>query len=78
MSDKDHRALEALKSTTCVCGKSKQRGMSHCRGCYFKLPLSVRRSLYKPLGEGYAEAYEQSCVMLSDLRAEELNPESTL
>lgn len=53
--------LESLGSETCgACGKAKAPKMSHCRACYFALPTIMRKALYRPFGEGYEEAYEES------------------
>jgi hypothetical protein len=60
--------VEQLASTTCQCGKKKQRRMSHCSKCYFRLPPPMRQSLYRRVGDGYAEAYAASIEYLNDSR----------
>jgi len=62
-------ALDALLSTKCHCGAAKKSRMSHCRRCYFSLPLKMRHALYKKIRTGYEEAYEQSCQWLDAKRA---------
>jgi hypothetical protein len=57
-------ALNALRSTTCACGKSKPELRSFCWGCYHKLPPPARRSLYKRIFAGYLEAYEVALKLL--------------
>jgi hypothetical protein len=62
--------LRGLDSTTCeVCGKTKRRWMSHCRSCYYRLPPKMRSALYRPYGEGYEEAFEDSLRYLKDAEA---------
>jgi hypothetical protein len=39
------------------CGHRKPSKMSFCRRCYFKLPDSLRRCLYRRFGEGYEDAF---------------------
>lgn len=56
--------MEHLMGTVCDCGAPKQSLMSHCRTCYYILPEYQRRALYRRIGSGYAEAYEDSLVTL--------------
>jgi hypothetical protein len=53
-----------LLGTTCRCGATKAHGHTFCGPCYYGLPLSLRRDLYKRIGEGYEEAYERACGVL--------------
>lgn len=57
-------ALDALKSTTCICGKNEPSMKSHCRPCYFRLPRAVQRALYNRIGSGYEEAFTKSKALL--------------
>lgn len=55
------QALRELGEMTCPnCGEPKGRGKSFCGPCYFTLPEPMRRTLYKPFSEGYAEAYAEA------------------
>ena len=56
--------LLALVSKQCHCGSPKASGKSHCRTCYFRLPPQLQKSLYRRLGEGYEEAYNESLEVL--------------
>lgn len=53
--------LKELASTTCRCGKDKKAKETFCKTCYFLLPMAKRRALYKRVGEGYEEAYQDAC-----------------
>lgn len=51
-------AVRNFLGTTCpVCSKLKARNTAFCSGCYFQLPLEMRKALYKRIGEGFEEAY---------------------
>lgn len=67
--------LEALRSTTCVCGQKKSEGRSFCRGCYYELPQRVRSGLYKKVRQGYEEFYVEALGLLG--QAVELEQEQT-
>lgn len=57
-------ALQELGGTQCRCGQFKRRGMSHCRRCYYALPMGMRSALYRKIGHGYEEAYAESLTYL--------------
>lgn len=57
--------IQTLTSNGCRCGRTKQRGRALCAICFFKLPNDIKTSLYKPLGEGFEEAYEEALSFLS-------------
>ena len=57
--------LKELRSNECFCGKSKKRGYSFCTGDYLALPGDIQRALYKRIGEGYEQAYEEAVKWLS-------------
>ena len=60
--------LKSLLSTHCEgCGKDKDHGKSHCRTCYYKLPVPLRWKLYNGFGRGYEEAFEESLQVLASL-----------
>jgi hypothetical protein len=59
------QAVEELDGTTCKgCGRLKDSGKSHCRKCYFALPVDMRRALYRRIGQGYEAAYAESLKYL--------------
>lgn len=58
MTDKDARAN--LDSTKCRCGNRKYMMSVLCSKCYWRLPLFLRRNLYKGFTEGFAKACEQA------------------
>ena len=65
---KDRRFfIESLKSEECQCERPKKRGFAFCYGCYQRLPQGMRRALYRPVGEGFEQAYEDACRYLNDL-----------
>lgn len=56
--------VRALRSTECRCGNAKKSGHSFCYRCFYRLPYEFQKTLYKPVGRGYEEAYEQSVAHL--------------
>lgn len=60
--------LTVFKAEVCACGKQKKPRMSHCRDCYYALPLEMRQALYSRFSEGYEEAYEASITYLKGKR----------
>ena len=65
--------LRELGGTTCACGASKARRQTFCRGDYFRLPGGLRARLYSPVGEGYAEAYQEACTRLGLISCTEVS-----
>ncbi len=58
-------AYDDLKSEVCgACNGKKSSMMSFCRRCYYSLPPSVQRSLYRR--EGYAENYTAALAILKE------------
>ena len=57
--DKRFYALE-LESEECQCGKQKKSGFSFCYNCYKSLPFEMQNALWKRIGHGYEEAYEEA------------------
>ncbi|GAH74320.1 unnamed protein product, partial [marine sediment metagenome] len=55
---------DELMSDECACGMQKEPRKSFCYGCYMALPRDMRRDLWKPIGEGYEEAYEAAVKWL--------------
>jgi hypothetical protein len=55
---------EGLMSLECLCGREKLKGNSFCLSCYRALPVEMRKALYRSLGHGYEEAYEDSVKWL--------------
>jgi len=54
-----------LKSDGCMCGRPKQSGRSFCYGCYKKLPPEVQKALYRKIGNGYEQAYDDAHTYLT-------------
>lgn len=58
-----------LNSATCShCAGTKSVRTSFCRACYLRLPPSMRNDLYKPIGDGYAEAKQAASDYLAQHR----------
>jgi len=56
----DAQALRELGGMVCACGAKKERNHSFCRECYFALPPEVRKTLFKRLNDGYANAWDDA------------------
>jgi len=56
--------LDSLMSNGCLCEGKKQRGHSFCWRCYNELPAQMKRALYRRIGDGYEEAYEDAVTWL--------------
>ena len=41
-----------------VCGGAKTKMNAFCRGCYYRLPATLRQALWQRFGEGFEEAFE--------------------
>lgn len=57
--------VKELRSDECQCGGGKTRGKSLCYRCYSRLPVEMKKALYRRLGSGYEEAYEAAVRHLS-------------
>jgi hypothetical protein len=58
--------ISELRSEECQCGKTKKSKMSLCFQCYSSLPKEMQRDLYRPLGRGYEEAYDNAVKLLNE------------
>jgi hypothetical protein len=58
--------LEQLRSNECLCGKEKHPKRSFCYRCYTALPFEMRQELYKQMGAGYEEAFEEAAKYLTE------------
>ena len=56
--------VEALDSTTCACGRPKERKKSFCWACYRRLPRRMREALYSKIGRGYEGAVDAALELL--------------
>jgi len=56
--------LNELAGAECACGSPKIPRQSFCRACYYLLPPRLRRPLYKRIGEGYEQAYDEAAAFL--------------
>lgn len=52
--------IKGLGGTQCACDRTKKRGFSFCYSCYSALPHHLKQALYKKVGSGYGEAYEEA------------------
>lgn len=52
--------LDVIKSEECQCGKSKRIGTAFCYLCYSNLPKDMKDDLWKKIGNGFEEAYEEA------------------
>jgi|GEM_PF-2729314 len=60
----DTEILDNLRGATCLCGRSKASGRSHCRSDYYRLPPEKRQALYREFNHGYQEAFIDACKFL--------------
>jgi hypothetical protein len=59
--------VETLKSGECQCENTKKPGFSFCFRCYKRLPGELANALYRGIGAGYEQAYEEAFRYLNDL-----------
>lgn len=59
--------ITVLKSDGCVCGRYKRENLALCFKCYNRLPKDIQIGLWKKLGNGFEENYEQAVKYLKDL-----------
>lgn len=57
--------FEELRSEECQCGRAKKRGWALCHKCYSSLPHEMQIALYRQIGDGYEEAYEEAVAWLN-------------
>jgi hypothetical protein len=58
-------ALESLRGTVCPFDeRPKHVGASLCGRCYFSLGEGLRRTLYRPMRQGYEQALTQALTVL--------------
>jgi hypothetical protein len=62
--DRMSAIVRELAGNRCRCGKFKVSGHSFCGSCFLSLPPLTRKSLYRKLGHGYEEAYEEASKYL--------------
>ena len=59
--------LETLKSEECQCERPKKRGYAFCYRCFHRLPGHLRTAIYRPIGAGFEQAYEDAYRYLNNL-----------
>jgi hypothetical protein len=64
MTDRERQLIKELNGRVCRCSRAKGAGMTFCTHCYFSLPRRMRRALYKRVGEGYAENYDEAVAFM--------------
>jgi len=57
---------QEMMSNQCLCGNTKKKGHSFCWNCFSSLSVSMQNSLYKQIGKGYEEAFEEAVKWLWD------------
>lgn len=63
--DKDLKwYVEEFLSEECLCGRPKKPRFSFCYRCYKALPGDIQRRLYRMIGYGYEEAFEEGVKWL--------------
>lgn len=55
---------DELMSNGCACGKAKKRKQSFCYFDFKSLPDDMQKALYRPIGNGYEEAYDEAVAYL--------------
>lgn len=57
--------LRSLRGWDCpACSRPKRSGVTLCRECYRRLPVGLKRALYRPARRGYEEAVEAALAHL--------------
>jgi Holliday junction resolvase RusA-like endonuclease len=56
---------EYLESRKCQCGETKITGRALCTFCTKKVPVHLTQGLWKELGDGFEEAFEEACRWLN-------------
>jgi hypothetical protein len=56
----------AIASDICACCNIKKPGFAFCYGCLTALPDNLKLSLYRPLRDGFEEAYEEAVEWLNE------------
>jgi len=67
-TERTRALLDELVGQVCRCLAPKAMKQTFCRRCYYRLPVALRNALYREMGHGYEEAYDQAVAFL--LRAE--------
>lgn len=57
--------VRELQSEECQCLRRKLAGHSLCWMCYHRLPAELRGRLYRRIGDGYEQAYEEAVIWLA-------------
>jgi len=58
--------VRILQSNECACDRGKQSGKAFCFRCFKALPGDMQRALYKRVGQGFEEAYEEAVKWLTE------------
>jgi len=56
--------VDELMSEQCMCERVKKRHHSFCVRCYRALPSYLQTALYRRIGEGYEEAFDDAVKYL--------------
>jgi hypothetical protein len=61
--------LEDKRGNNCSnCQGYKASGFAFCRPCYDSLPRFMQQNLWRPMGNGYQEAFRVARIWLQKLR----------
>jgi hypothetical protein len=63
-TERTQALLDELIGQTCRCGSSKAMKQTFCRRCYYALPAALRNALYREMGYGYEQAYDEAVAYL--------------
>lgn len=63
--------LDILLSIRCQCGSRKNTGKSFCWPCFASLSKPMRQNLYKRIGEGYEQAFDEALARLNSVVVKE-------
>jgi hypothetical protein len=55
-----------LVGSECLCGREKKSRYSFCYRCYKALDPELQRRLYRRIGGGYEEAFEEAHKFLTE------------
>lgn len=58
--------VNELAGTRCRCGRNKRPKQSFCSLCYFALPKWLQSDLYRTIGNGYEQAYQQAAAFVDE------------
>jgi len=73
MNEKKTVLADFMGVVCAACGGPKRQRMSHCAGCYRRLPRQMQMDLYKRFGKGYEEAFAAATAWLRQVLGKSSN-----